>query len=406
MNDYLLRPRTIVPNLIGNACIRYNRLDEIFEDIDIDSDTILFHVNAEDIFYRFYRDKDLNLLLHNEIEYMVQDCVIGFINFLAHYRMYFATKLHKNNKIFVYWNYQKPAYQKYTIGDYRKLYFDLYKSEKYQVINKVIDRALPMIQNLLNYIEGIYWVNNYNIDTFTAISYTIHHKEYKKFFHIIFTKNLLTTQLLKRNVVQLFQNKKHPKGKDGKREIIDKSFLITKDTAYKKGILNDRIMKVKKELPLEFLPIIWSVSICSDINLERGISSSITATYQLVLKYYQNEWIAPGCTIQQFINVYKEHHTEEENKEVDKYYDRLINRYCVVNLKIAEQSIRKQQHIQLYNRFIDLYDQSTLERINEELVLYTSDQNILNLNALNMAVVKQKNKSKYRIDFDLLDYLD
>ena len=139
-------PLTSLPYFTGSACIRFERLDELFKEVEV-SDHVVYHIDAESILFRLYRKRTLGMLSHSEREYLVVDLVIGFMNVLAHYRLYTASRLQAKSTILIYWNYILPEYQKSYYKNYRKNYYEKYDFDHsdYSMINMVIFFAMKMI---------------------------------------------------------------------------------------------------------------------------------------------------------------------------------------------------------------------------------------------------------------------
>lgn len=403
-------PLTSLPYFTGSACIRFERLDELFKEVEV-SDHVVYHIDAESILFRLYRKRTLGMLSHSEREYLVVDLVIGFMNVLAHYRLYTASRLQAKSTILIYWNYILPEYQKSYYKNYRKNYYEKYDFHHpdYSMINTVIFSAMKMIRNMVQYIDHIYWISNENIDTFTVMYYILHNTKFRKskYTNILFTRNVFATQMIDHHIYQLYQRKQYdPEDPTHK---IDTSFLIHPGNVYKNGIFYGHKISDIKEIPTEFLPIIWSVSRCSDIDVKPlGLYKTINSAYDIVRKLYEKEVLDPQDTIQQFLSKYKEHVPKKKREAVVELEEDIIRYHKFLSLEIASYSIQKQQRTQLFHDWVDLYDQPALEKINEVLAFHYDSpaQNLINFQALNLTepLFRQSNKD-YNLS-SMIDYME
>lgn len=120
---------SIIRYLIGASRVKFSVLDEIFKEIKISKNHVTMYVDAHAILYRLYRNNVISELQNLPTEIVVRDIVISFVNVLAHYRRYIATRLHKSNDIIVVFNRELPKYQKKYYSDYQHKLYEQYNPD-------------------------------------------------------------------------------------------------------------------------------------------------------------------------------------------------------------------------------------------------------------------------------------
>ena len=363
--------------MIGPSMIKYQVLDDLFKNIRINEHVVVFHVDAWSILYRMYRTRYLETIHSVPTEVLVKDLVVSFINVLGHYRKYFYKHLHKTNDILVYLNTKLPGYQESVFSDYMKTQYDLLsiRHKDYGAVSYIVQKAFHFIKGLLPYFEGIYYIENDNIDTFTAMNYFMQLSHYQDQYHIIFSRNLLPTQLLNDHTIQLVN----------KRE---DSYILYSDDCIKNGFLRDRKTVVHKDFTSKMVPFILSMSGYSGINMKpiksvRGVSDVI----KLLTPLMKDHIIASDMSIQSFL---KEVSSNMRDGGAQlRIGNSMINRYRAVALDLATKALSNDQKFKLTKHIVDLYDQSMLEMMNEKLSEIGNNPDLLEITSLNMSTVPE-----------------
>lgn len=361
--------------LIGRSRIKYAVLDELFRTIYIPQDKVVFHVDASAILYRLYRNKDLDMIYSVDQDIAIRDLVISFLNVLAHYRRYLVTRLHKTNDILVYFNHKEPGYQRILFSNYRKEWYDGLKNQmNFGPLNHIIEEGFRFIQGLIPYFEGIYMVNGDGVDDFTAMYHTIHSKYYgneKNWYHIIFSRNMLSTQMVDGHCCQLYNKR-------------DDSYIIDLNTVYKNGILKGRKTAASDHMTAKFLPFIWTLGGCTDISLKKskymnGVADAVKSLNPIV----DHRALTDDMSIQAFIKALSNY--IEPSAELRLVPTDLINRYRMLDLSLSAAAITEDQKIKIWKNHFDLYDQTGLEEINDHLSNMGENADLLEITNLNMS---------------------
>lgn len=366
---------SVIKYIIGSSRIKYDKLNKLFENIWITDHTVVLHVDAFAILYRLYREKFLESLYSVQEDVLIKDIVVEFLNVIGHYRRYIATRLNKTNDIIIYYNNKVPKYQYELFKDYNKSYYKLIdpQHKDYGVISKIIRQAMSYIEGIVPYFEGIYLIDNSNIDTYTTIAYIMELPQYKNdTFHIIFSQNQLTLQLLNNHVIQLINHK-------------DKSQIITN-----KNYINDFLLKNNKKKPNieiapKILPLLWTLCGCPDIDMKAtNYIKGIGRTFLWLSDDIKNQFIVPDMSIQSFLNIISRKVTDGAI-ELRHPTNTILNRYRVLSLSLCISALSDDQKIKIQKNMIDLYDQTMLEQINEMLSNISSFGSLIEITNLNMS---------------------
>ena len=370
MEDY--RQDSVMRYLIGASRVKYVVLDSLFRGMCIPGG-VVFHIDAHSIFYRLFRNKNLSDIMAIDDDIIVKDIVVNFINVLAHYRMYAATKLHATNDIIVYFNTKCPIYQKSLFPDYRHKEYDKYDSENkdYGKLWELTKLAFSFIANMCQYFNGIYVIENDNIDDYSAMYHFINVDKYNEAMHIIFSRNILTTQLINSKVIQLYPKR-------------DNSYLITMDTVFTNGVLKDRKFKQSEKLTPSMLPLAWTLAGCQDICMPSSdYVRGIVDVLKVCNKLADDNMISENMSIQEFLKTYS---TQVINGKIilRSVPKELVDRYRVLNIPLAYKALSTDQIQKLAKNYYDLFDQNMLEQMNELLSNINSNSDLLEITALNM----------------------
>lgn len=378
--------------LIGSTAIRYEYLDRILQPI-VDkvqeNEKIIFHVDLDGIIYGLYRKSSVSALLAMEFDILVKDITVGVINVLAHYRKYFATRLGMDNEILVYWNYELPGYQEAYCTEYRNTTYAKYNPQApdYGGIYQATRKAAKMIANLLQFVEGIYWIDNGKYDTYSAIAYTMTTKKYSKYYHLIFSRTMILSQLVGKRVAQLVHSRQLETNEHGGKSFTSgASYLITKKNVYEKVFYNGKEKAPDIDLPVNYIPIVWTLSKYSDMGIPMLIYAKLPDCIRHLEELYHAGSISEDSTIPNIIaELSKARPKYISEHSVEPYQQKAADRYKILNLKLAAKGIAKSQVMSMYRGVIDLYDQNALERLNDQLTAEDPRADILNLSALNMS---------------------
>lgn len=368
---------SMVRYLIGRARIKYSVLDQLFRGVYIQQPGVVMFVDASSILYRLYRNRDLDMIYSVDPSIIIKDLVISFLNTLAHYRRYMMTRLNKTNDIIVFFNRIPPDYQTMIYPDYRKSWYKLFdpKHPDFGPLTAIVEEAFNFIQGLVPYFEGIYVIDNIGVDDFTAMYHMMNSPKYKDWYHLIFSRNMLTTQMIGHSCSVLYNKR-------------DDSYMITNGTVFKNGILKGRKTGASENLTPKMLPFIWTLGGCSDIDLKKSkYANGVADAVKMLNPLADQRLLQDTMSIQGFLKELAKN-VKENQVELKSIPDQLVNRYRILNLQFTSAALTDSQKINIWKSCVDLYDQFGLEEINDRLAMIGSSEELLEITNLNMSTVE------------------
>ena len=149
-------------------------------------------------------------------------------------------------------------------------------------------------------------------------------------FYTIYSKSMFATQLLRGDVVQLYNRR-------------DDSRLITKGTCYKNGILYELKTKADPEMTPDMLPMLWAFAGCGDVSVKTTkyigkISTMIKIANQMI----KTKDLIAGMSMQSFMDALPAHMPDKKLQlKVDRSY--FIDRYRALSAEMGAAAITSGQ---------------------------------------------------------------
>lgn len=372
---------SLIRYIIGASRIKFEVLDQLYAGINMNQYRMaVMYVDAHSIFYRLYKERNLaNLYSTNKSE-LIRDLVIGFLNVLGHYRRYMATRMGLDNDIYVMFNRESPRYNEKCYEGFNKKLYSRYNPDdpNFGFISSALEISWQFILGLSPYFEGIYCIDNTGIDDFALMSKLGFADD---IFYTIYSKNMYGTQLIRPNVVQLFNRR-------------DNSRLITEGSCYKNGILFDLKTKASEKLTPDMLPLLWTFSGCTDVSVAntkyvQRISTMIKAANNMA----NDGILICGMSIQSFLDSIGDYITSNNTTsgcsiklaiKIDR--NQLIKRYRALSPQLAAAAITSDQWAKITAQLYDIYDENELEHLNDLLASGNVDPMLLEITNLNMSI--------------------
>lgn len=364
--------QSLVRFLIGANCVKYDILDELYREINkTDYRMAVLLVDAHSVFGRLYHDKRIASFYAGAREEMIRDLVVGFLNVLGHYRRYMASRLGLDNDIYVVFNRKKPTYNDTYCRGFNETRIERYdpSDPDFGFTTQALTTAWEFIQGLAPYFEGIYCLDNSGIDDYAVFG----RMEFDNPDTLVtmLSTNVYGTQLLSKNWVML-----HPKR--------DRSYLITRKTCYKKGILRDLKYEASELLTPEMLPLYWSLVGCRDVNVPNLKLVSPRNLIDGMGQMAADGYLTKETTISGFLeNVGT--YVSLSVPQLKSSKSRIEDRYKALSARMSALAITSSQLARITAQIYDLENQNELEQLNEILVQGRLDPEIINLENLNMA---------------------
>lgn len=362
---------SLVRFLIGAQCVKYDVLDELFRDVDITKYRMaVMLVDGHSIVARLYHDRKIASVYAGSSAEIVRDMVVGFLNVLGHYRRYMSTRFHLDNDIYVMFNREKPVYNQTYCRSFNETRIDRYdvNDPTNGFTSRAINLAWEFILGLSPYFEGIYCLNNSGIDDYALMSRM-------GFPDDVMTLMMSTsdygTQLLRPNWFLL-----HPKR--------DRSYLITRKTCYKKGVLKGVKHDAPEGLTPEMLPLYWSIVGCDDVSVPSLKIVQSKTLIDAMGRMVADGYLTPETTIAGFMENLPSY-VSSSAVQLKASKSRIEDRYRALSARLSGLAITPDQIARISAQIYDIYNQNELEQLNEILVQGRLDPEILHLENLNMS---------------------
>jgi hypothetical protein len=334
-------------------------------------------IDMSAVMYRLYREKDLSMIYNTDPAIVVKDLVIAILNTVAHYRRYFFTRMHKTNDIILFFNTEIPTDSWKLNDEYRSGWYNLFDEHHpvYGPLNAIVKQAVQFLSGIIPYFEGVYLIADTGIDDYVAMTHMVtSNKRYDSsiWYTLIYSKNVFVTQLIDNNCSVLFPKR-------------DDSYLITNGTCYKNGVLKGRKTGASENLSPKQLPFIWTVSGCSDIGIKRTkCANGVVDAIKQINPLADQKLINDNMSIDGFLRAYS---TACPDHELWLSLIPLVlkNRYRLLSLRSAADRLTDNDQIKIWRNVIDLYDQLSLEEINDKLADISANGELLEITNLNMS---------------------
>lgn len=364
---------SLVKFLIGMNQTKYAVLEELYRPYrDRNYELGVLLVDAHGIFSRLYREKKLASIYAGNRAELIRDLVVGFLNVLGHYRRFLALRLGLDNDIYVMFNRVQPVYNRNYFRDFNEELVRRYDPADvtYGFTNQALEAAWSYILGLSPYFEGIYCLDNGGIDDF-GLMRSLEYDD--KVLVTILSRNVYGNQLLRNeHWVQLHAKR-------------DKSYLITRENCYAKGLLAETKVVASEKLTPEMLPLIWSIMGCKSVSmgsmkLVQNIKTMITGMNKMA----DDGYLTPDTTITGFLeNVGP--YVSLSTVQLKSSKSRIEDRYKALSARLSARSITSDQLARINAQVYDIYNQAELEQLNELLAKSRLDPEILHLENLGMS---------------------
>lgn len=362
---------SLIRYLIGASRVKFEILEQLYSKVDTKGYRMgVMYVDAHSIFYRLFREKELAGAYTDGYQELVRDLVVGFLNVLGHYRRFMATRLHLDNDIYVVFCPNKPKYNTSLYPDYYKDKYKRYdiSHPDYGFHAKAVREAYDFIVGLSPYFEGIYCISCPGVDEYAMMARMGFCDD---IFYTIFSRNMYCTQFLKKNVVQLYNQR-------------DKSHLITEKTCYSDGILFERKTVASDRLTPSMAPLLWSLGGCKDVGVEPTKSvSGISPMIRIANKMVDAFELTPDMSLQSFLEKVPTY--LKSKVQLKSELSEIERRYKVLNANIAGAAITSDQIVKVKSQCYDIYNETELEQLNDLLALGEDDPDVIEIGNLNMS---------------------
>lgn len=325
--------------------VKYSKLLDLLRsnnNINIGTDdTVHIYINLEPLILKLCNQETIEYISVNKnakIEF-----IANIINLAAHYRMFF-TKHKIDSKVFLYIPSLSEKSYKNTIHnkDYRMYSrFRFSEGAGNLPLYTVITETIPLIQLIIEYIQGVYFINSKQIEN-SLVPFIIN--EDKE----VITKNfIVTTDLYDLQYVNHDCNIIIPKG--------DNSYICTENSTinYLKSLYN---CKGTYKFSSNFIPFILSIIGSKYRNIYNIKGMGMKSVYKVIQKAIDQKLVSNNIdNIYLLLNIIK-----------SSVRDEILNNYKCVDLNYQYTQLSKKDIYDITSQIKDKFDNIALRKINDK----------------------------------------
>jgi hypothetical protein len=148
--------------------IKYSVLNKLFEhNIPENIDTVNLFVNLSNLFSSLYTDdmKKVFSTINKEEKYMISSQIL---NFIAHYRHYFASRKSLYTNFYFYYSFEKCTDNININEHYKENYYKIHDTNgdnvELNAINNIIKQNVAICEIISKYIPHVYFINTHDKD--------------------------------------------------------------------------------------------------------------------------------------------------------------------------------------------------------------------------------------------------
>lgn len=338
--------------------VKFSKLDILFKDVDVKSaiSRVNVFINIESIFHMFhnsYMEEQINVMNNEELKDLHANIISNTINLASHYRLFF-TKNKISTNIVLYMN----SHSKYTklnnimhVKKYRSKYvYDYTENLEFELLNGVMESAVKAIDNIVDYIEGVYFVTSDRIESSVIPMVMIEDGMIDGQLNIMVTRDIYDLQYVNKKFLVVY-----PMKEDGSR-------LITANNLYEvfrdKGELNNDY-----NIPSYLYSFILSVIGDKRRSIVKVKGMGFSSIYKNLSKLFKALDIGSEeyISFEQLVLSIK-----EDPKNPSDNRERVVNNYMAIDIDRQTAMVSSAQKTSLQTQIVDRYDATALRSINEK----------------------------------------
>ena len=147
----------------------------------------------------------------------------------------------------------------------------------------------------------------------------------------------------------------------------DRSYLITRKTCYKKGVLKGVKYDAPEGLTPEMLPLYWSIVGCDDVSVPSLKIVQPKTLIEAMGRMVADGYLTPETTIAGFMeNLPSYVSSSAVQLKASKLH--IEDRYRALSARLSGLAITPDQIARISAQIYDIYNRNELEQLNEILV--------------------------------------
>lgn len=284
--------------------------------------------------------------IENELKVRKDDRIIEFIscvfNIAAHYRLFFAKhKLHSNVYIYYGYPFESRYINKDIIPEYRDNSKDLLlKNPKTRSLRTVINDAIPLLKTILEYIDGVYFIESDSIEP-SLIPYNFY-KDNKEKFHFLVTTDRYEYQYATLDNFYILRPK------------VENSYILYKGNVIDQMKYEDKIVSDITTKP-EMVSFILSILGNETRNIPKIKRMGLSSIIRLIDKGVEKGLISDSTN-----NIFILSRIIK-----DEYLEQVMGNYMCTDLETQYSKLKTKDFYTINSQIIDKFDNNHLKKLND-----------------------------------------
>lgn len=344
-----------VDKIFNSHKIKFGIMEILFRDVEVKEaiHTVNIFINIESIYHLFHNQyvEDSIIAMDKKELSQFHSCVISnTLNLAAHYRWFFTKNKISTNIVFYMNQYSKYIHQNNFLHNkkYRDKYvYNYTDNPNYEGINLIMKSVLKALDNIVDYIDGVYFVSSDRIESSLIPMVMIEDKLLKGQINLMVTRDDYDLQYVNKKFLVMY-----PKG--------DESCIVTKDNLFnviqqKYEFFND--YKLPSYLFSFILAVVGDKR--RSIGKIKGVGWS--TIYKNLTKLFKKMDISEEeyISFEQLALAIKEDPTAPESNR-----EKVISNYMCIDLDRQYAMVSEAQKLSIERQILDRYEADALKKLN------------------------------------------
>ena len=344
-----------VDKIFNSHKIKFGIMEILFRDVEVKEaiHTVNIFINIESIYHLFHNQyvEDSIIAMDKKELSQFHSCVISnTLNLAAHYRWFFTKNKISTNIVFYMNQYSKYIHQNNFLHNkkYRDKYvYNYTDNPNYEGINLIMKSVLKALDNIVDYIDGVYFVSSDRIESSLIPMVMIEDKLLKGQINLMVTRDDYDLQYVNKKFLVMY-----PKG--------DESCIVTKDNLFnviqqKYEFFND--YKLPSYLFSFILAVVGDKR--RSIGKIKGVGWS--TIYKNLTKLFKKMDISEDeyISFEQLALAIKEDPTAPESNR-----EKVISNYMCIDLDRQYAMVSEAQKLSIERQILDRYEADALKKLN------------------------------------------
>lgn len=344
-----------VDKIFNSHKIKFGIMEILFRDVEVKEaiHTVNIFINIESIYHLFHNQyvEDSIIAMDKKELSQFHSCVISnTLNLAAHYRWFFTKNKISTNIVFYMNQYSKYIHQNNFIHNkkYRDKYvYNYTDNPNYEGINLIMKSVLKALDNIVDYIDGVYFVSSDRIESSLIPMVMIEDKLLKGQINLMVTRDDYDLQYVNKKFLVMY-----PKG--------DESCIVTKDNLF-------NVIQQKYEFSNDYkLPSYLFSFILAVVGDKRRSIGKIkgvgwSTIYKNLTKLFKKMDISEEeyISFEQLALAIKEDPTAPESNR-----EKVISNYMCIDLDRQYAMVSEAQKLSIERQILDRYEADALKKLN------------------------------------------